>query len=66
MGEGGDAPEYFATVVSDSVSPSFCNSPWMRGAPQSGLAACISRISARMSAATAGRPTRRGRDFQHQ
>ena len=29
--------------------PSFCNSPWMRGAPQSGLAACICRISARMS-----------------
>jgi hypothetical protein len=36
---------YFATVVCPTSMPSFSNSPWMRGAPQSGLA-CSSRGSA--------------------
>ena len=43
------------------VEPELRSSPWMRGAPQSGLAACICRISARMPAPTTGRPARRGR-----
>jgi hypothetical protein len=62
VGDGGPSrrPRYFATVVWETVSPSFSNSPWIRGAPQSGLAACICRISARMSMATAGRPARLG------
>ena len=38
----------------------------MRGAPQSGLAACICRIRARRSALRAGRPGRCGRDLQRQ
>ena len=37
----------------------------MRGAPQSGLARLISRISRRISGATLGLPARR-RDFQRQ
>src|SRR5215470_1258377 len=37
----------------------------MRGAPHSGLSRLIVRIKSRMSAGTAGRPTRR-RDFQRQ
>lgn len=37
----------------------------MRGAPRSGLSRLIVRIKSRMSAGTAGRPTRR-RDFQRQ
>ena len=41
------------------------NSPWIRGAPHSGLAMLISRISRRISTATVGRPER-GRDFQRQ
>jgi hypothetical protein len=39
--------------------PSFNSSPWIRGAPQSVLASEIVRISARTSADTVGRPTRR-------
>ena len=41
------------------------NSPWIRGAPHSGLARLIARISSRTSAETAGRPGRR-LDFQRQ
>jgi len=41
------------------------SSPWMRGAPQSGLARLISRISRRTSNDTCGLPARR-RDFQRQ
>ena len=59
-------PRYFATVACDTSMPSFCSSPWMRGAPQNGLASRIWRINARRSAASAGRPTRRGREFQRQ
>src|ERR1700719_1746855 len=44
---------------------SLSSSPWIRGAPQSGLAMLISRISLRISGGTGGRPPR-GRDFQRQ
>jgi hypothetical protein len=45
--------------------PSLSNSPWIRGAPHSGLAKLISRISSRISGGTVGRPPRR-LDFQRQ
>ena len=45
--------------------PSLRSSPWMRGAPQSGLARLISRISRRISGVTLGLPARR-LDFQRQ
>jgi hypothetical protein len=35
------------------------NSPWIRGAPHSGLAMLISRISLRISVGKVGRPPRR-------
>ena len=41
------------------------SSPWMRGAPQSGLARLIWRISRRLSGVMLGLPARR-RDFQRQ
>jgi hypothetical protein len=50
-----------ATVAWAIWMPSFRSSPWMRGAFQSGLAACIWPMRARRSAATAGRPGRRRR-----
>jgi hypothetical protein len=50
---------YFATVAWETCIPSFRSSPWIRGAPQSGLSCAILRISARASADTAGRPVRR-------
>src|SRR3979411_1287664 len=56
---------YLATLVSPTPIPSLSNSPWIRGAPHSGLAMLISRISFRISGATVGRPPRR-RDFQRQ
>ena len=59
-------PRYLATVACDTSIPSFCSSPWMRGAPQSGFVSRIWRIKARRSEASAGRPTRRGREFQRQ
>jgi hypothetical protein len=40
--------------------PSFCSSPWIRGAPQSGLAAAISATSKRMAESVLGRPGRFG------
>src|SRR5437016_1614891 len=45
--------------------PSLSNSPWIRGAPHSGLAMLISRISLRISVGKVGRPPRR-RDLQRQ
>jgi hypothetical protein len=39
-------------------SASFSNSPWIRGAPQSGLAAAIFRVKARISGMASGRPRR--------
>src|SRR3974390_1594604 len=41
--------------------PSLSNSPWILGAPQSGLARLMSRINLRMSADSFGRPPRRSR-----
>ncbi len=54
---------YFATVVCPTSMPSLSSSPCIRGAPQSGLAMLMSRMSWRMSAGVSGRPPR-GRDFQ--
>src|SRR5215469_18839196 len=36
---------YLLTLVSPTSIPSFSNSPWMRGAPQSGLSRLIWRIN---------------------
>jgi len=49
---------YLATVDWLTEMPNFWSSPWMRGAPQSGFKVDISRINARMSAGTPGRPVR--------
>jgi hypothetical protein len=46
------------TVRSETSNPSFNNSPWIRGAPQSGFATAISRTSRRISAPACGRPPR--------
>src|ERR1700687_3145018 len=56
---------YLATLVCPTSIPSLSNSPWIRGAPHSGLAMLISRISLRISGGTVGRPPRR-LDFQRQ
>src|SRR5712672_3285991 len=56
---------YLATLVCPISMPSLRSSPWIRGAPHSGLAMLISRISSRISGATVGRPPRR-RDFHRQ
>ena len=56
---------YFATLVWPTSMPSLSSSPWMRGAPQNGLARLISRISRRISSGTLGLPPRR-LDFQRQ
>jgi hypothetical protein len=47
-------------------TPSLRNSPWMRGAPQSGLSRLILRISLRTSFDTGGRPGWPRRTFQVQ
>src|SRR6202040_1694700 len=56
---------YLATLVWPIPMPILRSSPWIRGAPHSGLAMLISRISLRISGATVGRPPRR-RDFHRQ
>ena len=43
------AAMYFAAVAPQMSMPSFCSSPWIRGAPQSGFASDIVRISALMT-----------------
>jgi hypothetical protein len=48
---------YLATVDWLTEMPSFSSSPWIRGAPQSGLAAESSRVTPRTSSAT-GAPFR--------
>ena len=65
--DGGVLPRtiYLATLVWPISMRSFSNSPWIRGAPHSGLAILISRISRRIPAGTVGRPER-GREFQRQ
>src|SRR4029077_6457479 len=49
---------YFATVVWPTSMPSLRSSPWMRGAPHSGFATLISRMSWRISPGARGRPPR--------
>jgi hypothetical protein len=56
---------YFATVVCPTSMPSLSSSPWIRGAPQSGFAILISRMSWRTSTGVLRRPPR-GRDRQRQ
>ncbi len=48
------------------VEPSLSNSPWMRGAPQSGFASVMVRTRSAISDAMGGRPVRPWRDFQVQ
>src|SRR5471032_153611 len=55
-----------ATVRWDTSRPSLSNSPWMRGAPQRGLACAMVRTSSVSSEATRGRPSCPRRDFQVQ
>jgi len=50
---------YLATVVGETLMPSFRSSLSMRGVPHGGLARLIFRMSARMSGSIAGRPERR-------
>src|ERR1700675_328346 len=47
---------YLLTLVSPMSIPSLSNSPWMRGAPQSGLARLMVRIKSRTSCETVGLP----------
>ena len=56
---------YLATVDWATSKPSLSSSPWMRGAPHSGLSRLISPMRARNSAETFGLPTRL-RDRQRQ
>ena len=46
------------TVRSETSMPNLPNSPWMRGAPQSGFAAAIFITSVRIVAVVLGRPER--------
>ena len=57
---------YLLTLVSPTSMPSLRSSPWMRGAPQSGLSRLIFRISLRISFDTGGRPRWPRRTFQVQ
>src|SRR5215467_2839111 len=54
------------TVRSEISKPSFSNSPWMRGAPQMGLAAAKVRTILRISKYTRGRPDPVDWDNLHQ
>jgi hypothetical protein len=56
---------YLATLVCPISTPSLRSSPWIRGAPHSGLAMLISRISLRISSGTVGLPPR-AFDFHRQ
>jgi hypothetical protein len=49
-------------VRSEISKPNFCNSPWIRGAPQSGFAAVIFATSVRRATSVDGRPRRDGRE----
>jgi hypothetical protein len=44
------------TVRSDTSTPTLPNSPWIRGAPQSGFTVAIRLTSVRMAASVLGRP----------
>jgi hypothetical protein len=48
---------YLLTQVSPISIPSLSSSPWIRGAPQTGLSRLILRIKPRTSFGTAGRPS---------
>ena len=54
------------TVRSEISTPSLRSSPWIRGAPQSGLAAAMFPISLRISDLMRGRPGLFDRDNLHQ
>jgi hypothetical protein len=54
------------TVRSETSMPSFCHSPWIRGAPQSGFAAAISSTSDRMAPSMLGRSERIGSERRAQ
>jgi len=55
---------YRATLLSETTKPSFCNSPWILGAPQFGFSSASRRINSRISAVILGRPRRRERQRQ--
>ena len=63
--EGGLRPctMYLETVEWATSNPSISNSPWIRGAPQSGFSLLIRRMRSRSSRSTFGRPAL-FRDFQ--
>ena len=48
---------YFATVACETSIPTFKSSPWIRGAPQRGLASAMVRMSVRTSVGVVDRPT---------
>lgn len=54
-----DGGPYLLTLVSPTSMPSFSNSPWMRGTPQSGFSRLIFRFSLRISIDTADGPADR-------
>jgi hypothetical protein len=56
--------KYLPTVAWLTSMPSLSNSPWMRGAPQRGLAELIRRIRSRISGFVLERPDRRDRHRQ--
>src|SRR5690349_12878349 len=64
VGEGawGRHGRYLLTVAWLTSMPSLSSAPWMRGAPQSGFARLIWRISSRTSRFIPGRPRWRDRD----
>ena len=47
---------YLDTTASDTLIPSFNNSPWIHGAPHKGLASHMRRIKARIFGSIGGRP----------
>src|SRR6185295_15606852 len=53
------------TAILETTKPSFCSSPWIFGAPQSGFSSARRRIRPRTSSVIFGRPPR-GRDRQRQ
>jgi len=57
---------YFATVACDNSIPRLSNSPWMRGAPQSGLARLMLRMRSRTFRGMSGLPGRTFLLFQVQ
>jgi hypothetical protein len=66
VGEGtlGRRGRYLPTVAWLTSMPSLSSSPWIWGAPQSGLARLIWQIRSRISVLILGRPGRRDRHRQ--